>query len=72
MSIAKIFSISKILLQPPKSFSETLKILSILMTLPVSTTCNEWIKVLLVVRFKKCKYVWIGIQVYFASVEAYF
>ncbi|KAF0748949.1 zinc finger MYM-type protein 1-like [Aphis craccivora] len=36
-----LFSISKKLLEIPNSFPETLKIISILMTLPVSTASNE-------------------------------
>lgn len=36
-----LYSISKYLSQIPNSFSETLKIISILMTLPISTASNE-------------------------------
>ena len=36
-----LYSISKILLQLPQCYSETLKIITILMTLPVSTASNE-------------------------------
>jgi hypothetical protein len=36
-----LYSISKILVQFPKSFSETLKVITIFMTLSMSTTSNE-------------------------------